>query len=502
MSTFTQLLESNVSCGVFNPRCSFCDLKLTGITPVLKFTIFNNVLPEYTANMFWCFFSKDDNTVIRTDWKYCETKQKWYCEICNHDRIVIDKDVCQNILCSACNKDCHDMDLCFITNFIWKNKRTVDIDGYMPILCRMRQRFFAVKAIDEVPCEGLDEYEKSYFRFVVLKLAGLGIYFKTVMKTIWIRSFIVRLHRMFEQLEDLNDYEAVAILNAVCNDTCVPVTEEEYMLFRLMHCCDPNHDGIFAAEEILYQTEDNTRKIYFNRLTRNRLTLAYSPHELKRDELVPVDAITEIASRGTNLSSATSPCLHIDPRIPRPWRVSFMRQTVEVKRRWTECLSWVNANKHLTIEQFIRRNDDLVLLYNVPLGLDLMADNVVGFYFNDDDNEMEIELLKDSFLSTEVIDNKFCYLVEGEVNVIHVSGQYLSVCPCELYKGMHKRFVCTIDNVLEAERESDPSLIGNMVWDDSNIETFLSTKNTRGIDFWRSFTHNDIKEPKPLSISL
>lgn len=179
-----------------------------------------------------------------------------------------------------------------------------------------------------------------------------------------------------------------------------------------------------------------------------------------------------------------------------------MRQTVEVKRRWTECLSWVNANKHLTIEQFIRRNDDLVLLYNVPLGLDLMADNVVGFYFNDDDNEMEIELLKDSFLSTEVIDNKFCYLVEGEVNVIHVSGQYLSVCPCELYKGMHKRFVCTIDNVLEAERESDPSLIGNMVWDDSNIETFLSTKNTRGIDFWRSFTHNDIKEPKPLSISL
>ncbi len=508
MSTFAKLLENNVSCGIFNPRCSFCDLKLTGITPVLKFTIFNNVLPEYTANMFWCFFSNDDNTVIRTDWKYCETNQKWYCDICNHDRMIVSKEnVCQNLLCSACNKNCHDMDLCFITNFIWKNKRTVDIDGYMPILCRMRQRFFTVNAIDEVPCGGLDDYEKSYFRFVVLKLGGLGIYFKTVMKTIWIRSFIIRLHRMFEQLEDLNDYEAVAILNAVCNDTCVPVTEEEYMLFRLMHCCDPNHDGIFAAEEILYQTEKNTRGIYFNRLTRNRLTLGYPPHELKRDALVPIDALTEIASRGTNLSSATSPCLFVDPRIPRPWTVSFMRQTVEVKKRCTECLSWLKANGHLTIEQFVKRTeDDIVLLYNVPLGLDLMADYVIGFYFEDEmvaSQEMVIDLEKGSIFFSDVIDNKFCNLVEGEVDVIRVSGQYLTMaCPCELYKGIHKRFVCTIDDVLEAERESDPSLIGDMVWDDSNIETFLSMKNTRGIDFWRSFTHNDIKEPKPLSICL
>jgi len=504
MSTFTELLEGNsLACGVFNPHCSLCELKLTGMVPVLKFTIFNKVLDEYPNNMFWCFFSKEDNTVIRNDWLYCETNKKWYCEICNHDRIVISKDVCQNMLCNACNKNCHDMDLCFITNFIWKNKQKVDIDGYMPIMCRMRQRFVSVKAMDEVPCEGLSDYEKSYFRFVVLKLAGLGIYFKTVMNTFWIRSFIVCLHRMFEQLEDHNDYEAVAILNAVCNDTCVPVTEEEYMMFRLMHCSDPNHDGIFAADEIMYQKEDDVRRIYFYRLTRNNLTLTYPPYELKRDIVVPMDAITEIASRGTNLSSATSPCLHVDPRIPRPWRVSFMRQTVEVKKRCTECLSWVNANKHLTIEQFYKRTeDDLLLLFNVPLGLDLMADYVIGFYFDDHDHEMIIELQSDSLLSTEVFDDKFSYFIQGEINVIHVRGQYFSgTCPCELYKGMHKRFVCTINDVLEAEREGDPSLIGDMVWDDSNIETFLAMKNTRGIDFWR-FAHNDIKEPKPLSISL
>jgi len=308
---------------------------------------------------------------------------------------------------------------------------------------------------------------------------------------------------MFEQLEDLNDYEAVAILNAVCNDTCVPVTEEEYMNFRLMHCCDPNHNGIFAAEEIFNQTEKNTRGIYFNRLTRNRLTLAYPPHELKRDVLVPNDFLIEIASRGTNLTSATSPCLFVDPRIPRPWRVSFMRQTVEVKKRCTECLCWLKANGHLTIEQFIKRTeDDIVLLFNVPLGLDLMADYVIGFYFDEEDKEMIIELQKGSVLFSDVIDNKFCYLVEGEVDVIRVSGQYLNIpCPCELYKGIHKRFVCTIDDVLEAERECDPSIIGDMIWDDSNIETFLSTKNTRGIDFWRAFTHNNIKIPQPLSIS-
>lgn len=497
-----------MDCNLFSPRCSKCDKKMTGPAPHLKFSHLNK--DDCTTSMFWTF--TDDGGVFRSDWKYCNKMDTWTCSDCRTYSI------CEQ-MCVCCSPLCFETDTFTTTYFVWNKPiererqaeypfmfvdKYRDIDGYRAVLCKMRLKFIQQNAFEELwklsyTLKGnVTKYEISYFRFMVVKIASLGTYFRVLITAKWIKLFIHRVHSMFEQLEDLSVGTAVVILNAVCNDTCVPVTEEEYMEFRLLHTTN-ELDGL-TAEEAVYQHGQSIEQTFWQHNRTNTFDLDYYPRQLIGEKAKYCNddyVINEIAQRSTTPGARLSRCLHVDPRIPVTWRIAFLRETLDAKRKQAKNLAILNKNGHLKIWQVLRNVDGLLLTYSVPLGFDF--DNSAMYIdYAFDTTELVITLTDGALCNSlipgrEIMDNHTAYVEKGEFDVLHISGIHCPFHPAIIAKGDHKMFVTTVDQILQKERGMDVDIDVPLDWSsDSNISTFLENKLSRGIAFWEGFTHNKI----------
>ena len=490
---------------------------MTGPVPHLKFSFLNK--GDGGSSMFWTF--SDDGGVFRYDWKWCETEQAWLCEKCQMNGGT--NQSCENQWCYSCNPLCLETDLYTKCYFVWNKPisreaqseypfmffdKYRDIDGYRAVLCQMRLKFCSTNAMLEI-CEmdvvdpeiwehGISKYEISYFRFIIVKVASLGHYFRILLTAKWIKEFIVRIHTMFEQLEDLNTMAAVMVLNAVCNDTCVPVTEEEYMEFRILHCTQ-ELDGITATEAV-YDNLASIEHTFNERLTSNKIDMEYYPPVLDHSQkkyCYDDYCIHEIAQRATNPGGRKAKCLHVDPRIPITWRISFLREALDSKRRQARNCALLRKNGHLKIWQVIYNKDGMLLNYFLPLGFDF-DNREMYMEYGFDGTELVITLSEGALCNSlipgrEVMDNKLCYVEKTEFDILHVSGTHCVFHPAVVPEGQHKLYVATINDILEKERGRDVDISMLLDWSgDSNINTFLETKLSRGIAFWEGFTHNTI----------
>ena len=213
-------------------------------------------------------------------------------------------------------------------------------------------------------------YDTVYLRLLIIKQRALndnaGFYTWNASKK-GILSYIEKAHMMLEQLEDYHIDEQVSIINTVCNDTVVPYTAEEWMLYCFYHHPDYDmksmyvgkqiHDPVFFGRiEIDTETNDKSPSPYVSYVpTRLRINRNQKPLSEIREDL------QEIAAE----NKAYADIIHVDARIPKEWRVSQLRKKTSVRVEERAVMhTAINEPQTLFIYQLITKD----FVFNFPLG--------------------------------------------------------------------------------------------------------------------------------------
>lgn len=223
------------------------------------------------------------------------------------------------------------------------------------------------------PSEGYPHaYDTVYLRLLIVKQHALndntGHYTWNASKK-GILSYIDKAHIMLEQLEDYHIDEQVSIINTVCNDTVVPYTAEEWMLYCFYHHPDYDmkamyvgkqiHDPIFFGKIQL----DHEAKDFMN----NVKGAPYVPSRLSKinRNQKPLSEVREDLQGIAAENKAYADIIHVDARIPKEWRVSQLRKKTSLRTEERAVMHTAkNEPQTLFIYQLITKD----FVFNFPLG--------------------------------------------------------------------------------------------------------------------------------------
>jgi hypothetical protein len=223
------------------------------------------------------------------------------------------------------------------------------------------------------PSEGYPHaYDAVYLRLLIVKQHALndntGCYTWNASKK-GILSYIEKAHMMLEQLEDYHIDEQVSIINTVCNDTVVPYTAEEWMLYCFYHHPDYDmkamyvgkqiHDPVFFGEIKL----DLEAKDYMNIAN----GMPYVPSRLSKvnRNKNPLAEVREDLQDIAAENKAYADIIHVDARIPKEWRVSQLRKKTSLR---AEERAVMHTAKTEPQTLFIYQLITVDFVFNFPLG--------------------------------------------------------------------------------------------------------------------------------------
>ncbi len=215
-------------------------------------------------------------------------------------------------------------------------------------------------------------YDSVYLRLLIVKQHALndntGFYTWNASKK-GIQSYIDKAHMMLEQLEDYHIDEQISIINTVCNDTVVPYTAEEWMLYCFYHHPDYDmkamyvgkqiHDPIFFGKIEL----DHEAKDFLN----NVRGMPYVPSRLSKinRNQKPLSEVREDLQEIAAENKAYADIIHVDARIPKEWRVSQLRKKTNLRMEERAVMHTAKSEiQTLFIYQLITKD----FVFNFPLG--------------------------------------------------------------------------------------------------------------------------------------
>jgi hypothetical protein len=348
------------------------------------------------------------------------------------------------------------------------------------------------------PSEGYPHaYDTVYLRLLIVKQHALndntGFYTWNASKK-GILSYIEKAHMMLEQLEDFHIDEQVSIINTVCNDTVVPYTAEEWMLYCFYHHPDYDmkamyvgkriHDPIFFGQiKLGLEAKDylnNVREIPYVKINRNQKPLS----EVRED-------LQEIAAE----NKAYADIVHVDARIPKEWRVSQLRKKTTLRTEERAVMHTAKKEPQTLFFYQLITND---FVFNFPLGYSPAMLKKYTWVRDGETAKLSLTLNRDFIIrdiSTQCsMKNVYQKGEPMPIDGIHVPnfGKHLSG-----KEEVHKLSIGQAVKFYQYGAEASPFYAG----DESNVILWLRRVGDLGLKPWRDNCHV-INEPDPISFFI